>query len=519
MYMNKTVISTICLVAAFVLASSCSKINPGDNTGTGEILGRTVISGVAESIGKETKAELSYGYDVLWNTGDQIYVTTGTKDDTFTLSAGEKTTRGQFTEDGTKGIAGDIEAFYPSTLKTDEGYVWPAIQTNDQVAPMYAKQTISGTGSETVSFSSLGTVLQIVFNTTVPNIVLRSVEIKDGTKPLSGKFTVDSDGKAVISTTDAATITLDLGENGKILGKGANYFYMAVPAGKYEDLTLTFTGIDNGRFVMTGGKLELQRNTVGRLTLTGSKYHPVVLPGLFSVSAEKKVRFSPGNLRYDVENDIWSFFLNQYECGPATYSEGHDKEISLFTWGYGNWSMVPDTDEYLSGVVGGDDFSPAQDWGSRLGGGTVWRTLTKEEAQYLFDNSKRGRAVVCGINGHVIVPDSFVDPQTNRGSSAFVPVDQSAYEDTFEDNIYPTESDWDAMEVAGAVFFPAAGYREGNTIKFYNEMCDLWTTTSNNYSNVTRAYRVHMNESRSVLALIENKGYGFSVRLVTDVTE
>ena len=40
-------------------------------------------------------------------------------------------------------------------------------------------------------------MLQIVFNTTIPNIVLKSIEIKDGTKPLSGKFTVDTIAEAV----------------------------------------------------------------------------------------------------------------------------------------------------------------------------------------------------------------------------------------------------------------------------------------------------------------------------------
>ena len=153
---------------------------------------------------------------------------------------------------------------------------------------MYAKQTISGTGAETVNFSSLGALLQIVFNTTVPNIVLKSIEIKDGTKPLSGGFTVDSEGKAVITAGGTAAITLDLGENGQILGKGANYFHIAVPAGKYEDLTLTFTGTDDGYFLMTGGNLDIQRNTVGRLTLTGTKYHPAILPGEFAIGEGKK---------------------------------------------------------------------------------------------------------------------------------------------------------------------------------------------------------------------------------------
>ena len=93
--------------------------------------------------------------------GDQIYVTDGVKSNTFTVSdESAGTNKGRFTEDSPSySITGDIEAFYPASLKTDNGYVWPAVQNNRQVAPMYAKQAISGVGDETVSFSSLGSII------------------------------------------------------------------------------------------------------------------------------------------------------------------------------------------------------------------------------------------------------------------------------------------------------------------------------------------------------------------------
>ncbi len=526
--MRRTIIPTMCMAVAIVFAASCNKIE--ENITSLEGNGRTVITAVAESVGGGTKAHNQYSYDVLWDKGDKIYVTGEDKANTFTVSdESAGTNKGTFTEDAPScGITGDIEAFYPASLKTDSGYVWPAVQTNDQVAPMYAKQTIIGADGETVNFSCLGAMLQIVFNTTVPNIVLKSIEIKDGTKPLSGEFTVDSDGKAVISADNAAAITLDLGENGNILGKGANYFYIAIPAGKYEDLILTFTGTDDGYFLMTGGKLDVRRNTVGHLTLTGTKYHPAILPGVFTVSAgedevegtadDVKVRFSPGNLRYDVESGIWSFFRNQYDCGPATYADGHDKEISLFTWGYSIWSTIPNTQEYVPGVVGGQVLSHSQDWGSKLGDGNVWRTLSLDELEYLFsDISRIGRAVVCGMNGDILIPDTFIDPETNMGSCPFVPFTKSEMEDGYEDNIYSSESDWSAMESAGAVFFPAAGSRTEDVINHFGEMGTFWTTTSNRLSNTTLAYRAHMNTSKTAWYTSSDKFVGHSVRLVTDV--
>ena len=526
--MRRSNISVMYIISALLLAASCNKIE--ENIPSAEENARTVITAVAEAIGGDTKAHNQYSYDVLWDTGDKIYVTGGGKSNTFTVSnESAGTSKGKFTEDTPSyGIKGSIEAFYPASLKDGNGYVWPASQNNNQVPPMYASQTISGAGDETVSFTSLGAMLQIVFNTSVPNIVLKSIELKDGTKPLSGEFIVNSDGMAVIESDTPTAVTLDLGEEGRILGKGANYFYIAIPAGNYEDLTLTFTGTDDGYFLMTGGKLDIQRNTVGRITLTGSKYHPAILPGVFTVSAgedevagtadDVKVRFSPGNLRYNVESGIWSFFRNQYDCGPATYAEGHDKEISLFTWGYGSWSTIPNTQEYVLGVVGGQVLSRSQDWGSRFGDESIWRTLSVDEVEYLFrDQSRIGRAVVCEMNGDIIIPDTFIDPETNRGSGPFVPFTKSEIEDGYEDNIYSSESDWSAMESAGAVFFPAAGSRTKDEIKYFGTMGTFWTTTSNRLSNTTMAYRAHMNKSKTAWTMIDDKNVGYSVRLVTDV--
>lgn len=120
------------------------------------------------------------------------------------------------------------------------------------------------------------------------------------------------------------------------------------------------------------------------------------------------------------------------------------------------------------------------------------------------------------MNGDIILPDTFTDPQTNRGSSAFVPFNQSEIVDGYEDNIY-SGSDWDAMESAGAVFLPAAGVRMGNAIQHFGNMSEFWTTTSNQGTNTLLAYRAHMNTTKTAEAVTLDKYYGCPVRLVTDV--
>ena len=159
--------SAICLALVLVSAASCNKIK--DNPIGLEGNGRTVITATAETVGTGTKAHNQYCYDVLWDEGDKIFATDGSKSNTFTVSdESAGTNQGKFTEDiPSYGIKGDIEAFYPASLHTESGdYVWPAIQEGNQAVPMYARQVISGTGDETVNFSSLGAMLQIVFNST-----------------------------------------------------------------------------------------------------------------------------------------------------------------------------------------------------------------------------------------------------------------------------------------------------------------------------------------------------------------
>ncbi len=261
------------MAAVVLLSASCSQDNETIVPATNE---RTTFTGIAESIGISTRAHNAYSYDVLWDGGEQIYVKNGDKSNTFTLSNGEGTTIGKFIEDNpAQGISGNIEAFYPASLKTADGYVWPATQNNNQVAPMYAKQSISGTANEVVSFSSLGAMLQIVFSTRTEGITVTSITLQSNKKPLSGKFTV-TDGQAIMAeNSENPGVTLNLGESGVPVGVAATYFYLAIPAGTYstpekdEVMTITFKDDVHGKeCVMTSTTFPtVNRNTVGRITL------------------------------------------------------------------------------------------------------------------------------------------------------------------------------------------------------------------------------------------------------------
>lgn len=128
--------------------------------------------------------------------------------------------------------------------------------------------------------------------------------------------------------------------------------------------------------------------------------------------------------------------------------------------------------------ITGHDFGEA-DWSYHNaitnGGNTVhtWRTLTKGEWYYLLNtrtnaSSKYGPGTVNGVNGLIILPDEFTDPNKNNGNGAFASSTTSNY--NFSMNIY-SGTDWTAMESNGAVFLPCAGKRENETVSYKGNYC------------------------------------------------
>jgi len=222
--------------------------------------------------------------------------------------------------------------------------------------------------------------------------------------------------------------------------------------------------------------------------------------GKFSVGAEKKVYFSKGNLRY--VSGTWSFFEHQYDCYDTYSADAWDK----FGWSTKSttYGMSTSTD-YL------DYSGDFVDWGSVMGEG--WYTLSKEEWAYLFNTrtdatSKYGYATVNDVYGIIILPDAFVDPNKNNGSNAFV----GGPTKDWNANVY-TAANWALMEAAGAVFLPAAGDRDGASVRYVGEQGNYWSSTA--YDGVNANF-MYFNSSSLSADLLSYHKFGRSVRLVQD---
>lgn len=251
-------------LAVLMVATACNKTGIATQT-------QTTIC--AETGGIGSKAHQVHKYDMLWSTGDKIHVSSEGSSDSFTLKSGEGTTRGIFVQDGSKAISGEVEAVFPSSIADKNGVLtWSATQGSEMFMPMYSRGTIEEGEETKLGFSALGSVLQIVFTTTHKNAIIKTIEIQDEEKPLSGEFKVNEDGCAVILSEGNQGVTVDFGD-GVAVGMTPEIFNIALPAGQYGKLTLTFTLTSGDVCKMVSTSMpELQQNVVGRIAICAQDF-------------------------------------------------------------------------------------------------------------------------------------------------------------------------------------------------------------------------------------------------------
>ena len=238
--------------------------------------------------------------------------------------------------------------------------------------------------------------------------------------------------------------------------------------------------------------------------------------GTFSVSADKQVTFSPGNLQYHPANNKWRFAENQTDyIGEANSncSPTYNGWLDLFGWSTSStYFGVSTSQEYA-------DYSGSfVDWGTNKIGSdapNTWRTLTKDEWEYLLNtrpnaSSLKGIAQVNGVNGLILLPDSWICPSGVTFKSGF----HSNYgEDYYAEYQIFTAEQWPKLEAAGAVFLPAAGYRDGRYVYDVQDNGGYWSATE--YSSIDAHYLLLYSD----LAYMNNnnRAPGRAVRLVKDI--
>ena len=250
----------------------------------------------------------------------------------------------------------------------------------------------------------------------------------------------------------------------------------------------------------------------------------------FSVSADKKVYFSKGNLQYQASTGMWRFAEHQYDMigsDNSNISSSCSGWIDLFGWGTSGWNSGANAYQPYSTSENHRDYYPGGDYTNNLTGSYanadwgvynkisnggnaagMWRTLTDSEWNYVISyrtdaSYLRGTATVNGVNGLILLPDNWTLPTG---------VTFTYGESGWSQNTY-SASEWSKMEANGAVFLPAAGYRGDTDVRDVGSYGFYWSSSA--YGSDDYAYSQNF-RSNYVYTNGIYRGNGRSVRLVQD---
>jgi hypothetical protein len=518
----------------------------------------------------DTKGSVS-GTDASfsWNTGDRIAVWAGgykVSDALESTYDGQASATFAFSGDNavTEADRADF-AIFPASLVWDGSAVrpgsasahtaaglkltLPASYTLDEVlgevspTPMIATNAPNGS----LAFKALCPLLRV----TVAGIPSQTKRIEfcfNGLK-VQGEFTMTGVTPATTAIAASAasgsddTITVTMAGNST--WQNSLVINLPLPTGSYGNITVTaYDALSGGNAVLTLTKpIKASGWTPTR---KASRKITAAMP-FFTGANGKKLAFAPGNLQatYNGSSWSWAFAANQYDfigknpgntnvsiSPPYISANG---TVDLFGWVGANSSFTEaaaygitfSKEETGYGNIAGESLK--YDWGSLVTGPGTWRTPTGGEngdwdiilakrtvsssGLPAGENSAAARyvnATVAGNRGLIIFPDAYSHPSGVTVDSSN-PVYNAAGAYT---QFSVSASDWAKMEGAGAVFLPAAGYRDGNTVANAFSHGYYWSATGASAKN---AYDLHFSDGTVTTYSGDPRFHGRSVRLVREV--
>ncbi len=319
-------------------------------------------------------------------------------------------------------------------------------------------------------------------------------------------LTVLGNGKVTADKTEAST--------------GETVTLTITPDEDYELETITAKDANNQEVTIENNQFVMPQSAV-TVTAEFKEKVSTFTPAAFTVAADKQIAFAQGNLQYAQSAKTWAFAENQYDVIGAANVSGSAlaSEIDLFGWsgdtGSAQWGISTSTDksDYSGDFV---------DWGANTIGANVpntFRTLTKDEWDYLL-NTRTNASEKQGVariklsetdyaNGLVLLPDDWEAPADITFKHGFASSNSTqAYADwqTF------TLAQWQTLETTGAVFLPAAGYRNGADVSNTQLLTRYWAATD---YNSEAAYGLNFASNEAKMNEY-NRYYGHAVRLVQD---
>ena len=526
--MKRTIRTILCAAAVVMAAVSCQKsIEPSNPAEEGKGTIDICVNGLMGEYTQQdgVKSSLVNNVRVAWAAGDVVYVFDGSKYLGKLTAALDKKADGQTDEDRYAKLSGTISA--PATTPCVLSLVHSSLMTEPATGAAVSELSIdmSAQSTATVPFVAYATleytgttitdvVVPFQFATSV--IKVNCTGLKANTAITSATLSnVNTVCKLTLSSNVAPSVSGDV--NGTITRTGDSYFEKSKINGEGEavfQIAVPVLETATGQRVLTieqgSDKVKDKKFTTKALSAATSVNTVCQLVGLpagalegeFSVgpNATDKVHFSKGNLYYD--GSKFYFETNQYEV-RSSWNPNH---ISLFYWSK-DASVACAASYEEPGATSDDVFFTNETITTAKAGFTVnvegkersgWRTLCKEEWQYLFNTRSNASSLymygvtVCGkTNCLIIAPDGFT------GSIA------SSYD----------TSTWPEAEAAGLVCLPATGSREGSEVSSVGDSGFYWSSTTDDKD---RAYGVYVEPSRVTPDYRDRRNLGSSVRLITE---
>ena len=494
----------ICLAAMMgMMMTSCQK---------DEGLSKDTFTATTENGNSKTHLD---GLNLKWDDEGESIVVMGSNyqwAEYFATSVTNDNTCATFAcREGEEVNADAYQIYYPASMVTANGTIeLPAEQeyaeNNVKGFPMYAE-----TQGHAFQFTNLCGLFRLQLQK--DDVVVRSISITTD-KGVNGAFAVSTSAagafqfEAYTANDDAQkTVTLDCG-NGVSIDELTD-FNIYLPAGTYSTFDITITATDGSKCVksLNGNAITINRNERVTLTREGDELEFVssgnfdYVNGLFTINRSgKRVYFAKGNLQNI--NGEWRFAEHQYDYLDI---------FSPIEWELFGWSTAA-TNFGMSTSTSYSDYSGSfANWGTQIGDGETWKTLSGAEWSYVLDTRqdaaiKKGVATVTTddnqqIHGLILLPDAWTLPAGltfNSGTGSWTL------------NQY-TAAEWEQMEAAGAVFLPAAGCRLG----LLPDWMDGYYWSSSPYGE-DKAYGIYFSDDDVNGRDRDDRNLGRSVRLVQE---
>ncbi len=477
------------MAAALMTMTQCRKQETMPVTPAANTIKMTVTAGS----GAKTDINTATGA-ITWSAGDKLYVSDGTNWlGSLTLIGDGGSSQGLFT--GNVAIGGGTTPCHFFYLGRDNGMTEPTAGTGTDAVISLASQdgTLAGAmkyhigyGRTDVTVTEGEATGYVEMNT---KIAIAHINFTTGgTTAYTGSVTMGGTGISNTLTVSPAGSFSGSGEGGIAIDKGdgttGERFVTLIPTGE-TSIFVAFTGDATGSMAFANGIVENKfYGMKDAIAVTLEAAAPK-----FSVGENTTVEFAPGNLYWD--GGAFRFEANQWSFA-STWDASHvshfywSKDAAEATKDYFNWEQSMSTDDVFFTEASGFQVNGYE--------ANTWRTLTNDEWNYLL-NSRTGasslRAWVTlsnvSVSGLVLLPDGSTATASGITTSS-------------------------ALADAGAVFLPAAGYRDGTDVNYVGSYGYYWSSSPNE-DNEDGAYRMYF-DSGIAYTLSGNRCSGYAVRLV-----